>query len=162
MCVYRIPKLTSEGGGCCFQITPETSQDASPRKGCAARWILMALEVACSDWLGLGHVLILGLRERLAPPEPHKLRTGKGFFLQNFWAKTKRKKSSVHCPAASWTFSSPNLPEAGDWYKLYPSPPPDSSQFTYLLDGTGQIHSSFPRSRTLSKCPSLSENSERN
>lgn len=73
-------------------MTAESSQDASPRQS----WgplpnpgpVLMAQEMAYSDWLGLSHVLTLSAEVRLAPPEQYKPRMEKGFFLWNFWAKT--------------------------------------------------------------------------
>lgn len=31
------------------------------------------------DWLGLGHMLVSGVRRGWAPPEPHKPRVKKGY-----------------------------------------------------------------------------------
>lgn len=116
-------------------------------------------EVESSDWLDLGHVLTLGLDARLTPPEPHKLRVGKASSYRIFLGKTK--KSSSTCHPASWTFSSPNLPEAGGWDIPYLSPAPDSSQYTPLLAVTGEVPLDS-LSRILSRCPSSPESSWHN
>lgn len=57
-------------------MTAETSQDASPRQS----WghlsnpgpVLMAQEMAYSDWLGQSHMLTLYMEVRLALPEQYK------------------------------------------------------------------------------------------
>lgn len=130
--------------------------------------ILMAQEMECSDWLGWGHVLILGTRESISPTWTIKAERGKGYFLQNFWTRKKRKE--VHCPPASWTFSTPNLWGLKLVHAPYPFPPPNSSQLTLalffralcvLVVGTEEVLYPFsPLSRSLYNHPSLSESSK--